>query len=158
MTSIVKQYLAANAAAAKRFKGSKTAQRKSQTSNQALYRKRRENGLQPLKKPWDYLTCAEAKSMVWKAYRVASWHMREGVFEGRLSHKELREMFASSLAEMFSDALSAHAVQEGDCWPVDVHTEPFRDYPTIWAAHCEEVPDSWRPEYPFYSPVKAVKR
>lgn len=156
--SAIQKSTSANAAAVTRLKPPSPAARKSQASHQALYRQRRKHGLQPVKKPWDYLTCGEVKDMAWQAYMVASWYLREAVFEGRLSHKELRELFASSLGEMFTDALSAHAVLEGDCWPVDADTEPYRDYPTIWAAHSEAVPKSWRPEYPVYPSVKGVER
>jgi hypothetical protein len=151
----VKQYLAGNAAAVRRFKSS-TTKRKSQAQHQSVYRKRRQAGLQPVDKPWDYLCCGEVKDMAWKAYRVAAWHLRQAMFEGNYSQRELREMFAESLGEMFKDALAAHAVNEGGCWPVDGSTPPYRNYPVIWDSHCDEVSKTWRPEYPVYPPVKGV--
>lgn len=127
--------------------------------HQATYRERRKQGLQPLQKPWGFLCSGEVKDMAWQAYRVASWYMREDVQQGsNLTPEELREAFASSLAEMFSDAVMAHAVSEGGCWPVDGQTPPHRNYPRVWELLKNEVPASWRPEYPLYKEVAPAER
>jgi hypothetical protein len=119
--------------------------------HQAVYRKRRKLDLKPIRKPWDYLTSAEVKAMAWQAYRVAAWLMIEDCSGGPVrTHRERREAFATSLAEMFSDALMAHAVLEGECWPVTAETPPFRNYPRVWEMLSQDVPHSWRPEYPLY--------
>jgi hypothetical protein len=125
--------------------------------HQALYRQRRKLQLKPIPRPWDYLTSAEVKSLAWQAYRVASWLMVEDVAaDGPVrTHREQRETFASTLAEMFTDALMAHAVDEGDCWPVTVETPPYRNYPRVWEMLSEDVPHSWRPEYRLYVDVLA---
>lgn len=153
------KFLMANEPGAKRFKAIANAMRKSQAAAQAVYRKRRKLGLQPLKKPWDYMTCAEVKNMAWQAYRVASFEVARAVVteDGRdVTHQRLREEFAALLAEMFNDAVMAHAVMEGGCWPVADDTPPYRNYPRVWELMSTEVPPEWRPEYPFYRPVEGT--
>lgn len=116
------------------------------------YRQRRKAGLEPLPKPWDYLCSLEVKDMAWQAYRVASWVLRDDMASGaHLTHQALREAFCTTLAEMFEAALSAHAVQEGGCWPLDKDTPDHRDYVQVWADLSGDVPRSWRPEYPVYA-------
>lgn len=117
---------------------------------QSAYRQRKKTGVKPLPSPWAWMTIAEAKEIALQAFRVASWHMREDVAEGRLSDQDLREAFADSLAEMFKHAISAHAVSNGGCWPVDDQTPSYADHLQIWRNLSAEVPDTWRPQYPLY--------
>lgn len=142
-------------AAIYRRKSPSPSARKSQAAAMVVYRQRVKNGLQPIKKPWDYLTSHEVKKMAWQAYRVAAWYLRDDLFEveGRFTHEQLREAFAESLAEMFKDALSAHAVTEGGCWPVDADTPHYRNYPKVWGMLAGDVPQSWRPERNVYPEV-----
>jgi hypothetical protein len=118
--------------------------------HQAVYRLRRKLALSPVRKPWDYLTCAEVKAMAWQAYRVASRGLIEDAEGGRFAHSRLREMFAEALAGSFRDALFSHAVTEGGCWPVTPDTPSYRDYPAIWAAFASGVPATWNPQYRVY--------
>jgi len=151
----VEELLAKNRAAERRFgkKGNKPEPLPQKRAHMKVYRDRKAAGLKPLPKPWDYLCSAEVKAMAWQAYRAASWDLREDMFEGRIAHQDLRERFAELLAEMFKDALAAHAVTEGSCWPVEPDTPPYRNYPRIWQMLVEGVPDTWRPEYPVYQEV-----
>lgn len=124
--------------------------------HQAVYRERRKLGLTPVVKPWDYLCSAEVKEMAWKAYRVASFQISESLMEldgAHYTQQEWRERFAEMLAESFKDALTAHAVAEGGCWPVDADTPPYRNYPRVWEMLSNDTPTSWRPEYPLYTKV-----
>lgn len=70
--------------------------------------------------------------------------------ENHASTLELRQSFAENLADMFRDLALGDAVTRGGCWPVDANTPPFRNYPQIAAALCEDVPTDWRPQYPVY--------
>lgn len=117
-------------------------------AHQAVYRQRRKLELQPLNKPWDFMTSSEVKAMAWKAYRVAAWHLKPDLEDPQFTHMERRAMFAESLAEMFKDAVSAHAVTDGLIWPVDASTPPYRNYPRVWEMLCEDVPADWNPQYP----------
>jgi hypothetical protein len=122
-------------------------------AHQAVYRERRKLELQPLRKPWDFMTSQEVKAMAWKAYRAAAWYLKPDLEESRFTHLELRSMFAESLAEMFKDALYAHTVSEGQCWPVDASTPPYRNYPRVWEMLCDDMPENWNPQYPVYQEV-----
>lgn len=122
-------------------------------SHQATYRKRRLGVLQPLPKPWDFMTSSDVKEIALKAYRVAAWHLKPDLGDPRFTHLELRAMFAQSLSEMFNAAVSAHAVADGFVWPVDADTPDYRNYPRIWDSLCSDIPDSWNPQYPVYQEV-----
>jgi hypothetical protein len=45
--------------------------------HQASYRQRRKLALQPIAKPWDFMTAAEVKEMAMKAYDSA-WNLKSG--------------------------------------------------------------------------------
>ena len=128
----------------------------SHKEHQRTWRLRRKLDLSPVPKAWDYLTSTEVKDMAWRAYRVASWHMRDDLGRFDRTHQELREAFAESLAEMFRDALSAHAVIEGLCWPITSKTPPYRNYPRVWEMLYEDVPDSWHPQYRLFKDGKLL--
>lgn len=126
---------------------------KLRAAHQAVYRQRRKLDLQPLRKPWDFMTSAEVKAMAWKAYRIAAWDLKPDLDNPRLTHMERRAAFAESLVEMFKDAVSAHAVTDGLIWPVDASTPPYRNYPRVWEMLCEDMPADWNPQYPVYQEV-----
>lgn len=126
---------------------------KLRAAHQAVYRQRRKLDLQPLRKPWDFMTSAEVKAMAWKAYRVAAWCLKPDLDDPQFTHMERRAMFAESLAEMFKDAVSAHAVTDGLIWPVDASTPPYRNYPRVWEMLCDDMPADWNPQYPVYNEV-----
>lgn len=94
--------------------------------------------------------------MAWQAYRVASWYMLEDLFDTPKTHQQLRESFANLLAENFTDALLAHAAKEGECFPVDDETPPYRNYARVWEMLAGDVPASWRPEYPLYPDIQKL--
>lgn len=154
MSKTPAQILVESSAAVERFtKPAKKAQ-PSHNRYQPIYRERRKQGLQPLPKPWDFLCSGEVKDIAWQAYRVASWYLKEDVQEGsRLSHKQLREAFAVSLAEMFKDAIMSHAVLEGGCWPVTPDTPLYDNSPQVWENLSSEVPANWAPQYALYKEV-----
>lgn len=115
--------------------------------------KRKKLGLQPMVKPWDFLSLTEIKEISLQAYKTASWQIRGDLLqEGgpTRTHQQWREHFASALAESFSDALQAFAVEHGGCWPVDADTPDYEDYPRIWRELVSDVPASWRPQYPLF--------
>jgi hypothetical protein len=63
------------------------------------------------------------------------------------------------LADRFYDALMAHAVTEGGCWPILENTPHHRNYPHVWDLLSRDVLATWRPEYPLYEdklPSEAV--
>jgi hypothetical protein len=120
--------------------------------HKAAFRQRRKNGLQPIAKPWGWLSLAEVKEMALKAYYVASHGLVEDVQDGRLTDQELRQVFATDLADLMRDLVLAHAVTRGGCWPVDAGTPAHQDYPQIAADMCADLPPGWRPQYPLFKP------
>ena len=120
---------------------------------QAAYVQRRKNGLQPVAKPWEWLTLSEVQKLALDAYKVASYALLQDAQESDFTVQCLREQFAQDLAETFKNALDAYAVTEGMCWPVDTDTPLHENYPLVWANLCGDVPEDWRPQYPVYKQV-----
>lgn len=118
--------------------------------HKAAFRQRRKAGLQPVAKPWDWISAADVKELALKAYYVATHGMVEDVHAGQLSDQELRELFAGNLADLMRDLVMAQAVLKGGCWPVESDTPPYQDYPRIAAVMCADLPQTWRPQYPLF--------
>jgi hypothetical protein len=119
---------------------------------QAVYRRRRQNGLQALPKPWDWINADTVKALALKAYHVATHGLVEDIQAGHLNDTELRQVFAANLADLMRDLVMAQAVSKGGCWPVGPETPPYQNYPQIAVDLCADLPASWRPQYPLYRP------
>lgn len=120
---------------------------------QAAYRRRRQNGLQALSKPWDWINADAVKALALKAYHVATHGLVKDVQAGHFSDTELRQVFAANLADLMRDLVMAKAVSKGGCWPVGPETPPYQNYPQIAVDMCADLPASWRPQYPLYAPA-----
>lgn len=144
----VEQFLLANQPKVDQEKPKKVRSKELNVLHNVIYRERRKNGIKPARKPWDFLTSHEVKKMAWTAHKVASWYLREDALAKTMPHVRLREEFAVQLGEMFTSALLAHAVQEGDCWPVEGETPFYRDYVQVWKDLSHDVPYDWYPQYP----------
>lgn len=108
---------------------------------QAIYRRRRQNGLQALPKPWDWLSLAEVQKLAVEAYRSATFALSDP--DDQTSSP--RAYFVSELVQAFEVLIAGKAQALGvPCAPA--HAEHY--------AEClrARVPDSWRPQYPLYRP------
>lgn len=119
----------------------------------SAFRQRRKNGLQPVIKPWGWLSLAEVQNLAIEAYRVASFELLADLQESRLTVQEKRETFVENLVDMFRDLVRADAVTRAGCWPVNARTADYRNYPKIAAALCASVPADWRPQYPVFQKI-----
>lgn len=109
---------------------------------QAAYVKRRKNGLQPVAKPWDWLTLAEVKELAAEAYLAAT----HGLSDPSDWPSEDRAFFVSELASAFEVLVAGKAQGLGiRCAPAGAQHYA--------ACLREDVPSSWRPQYPIYKEV-----
>jgi len=119
--------------------------------HKAAFRQRRKNGLQPIDKPWGWLSITEVKQIALKAYYVATHGLLEDVRGNRFNAQDMRQVFACNLADLMRDLLMAQAVSKGGCWPVTPDTPSYQNYPQIAANLCADLPPTWRPQYPLYA-------
>lgn len=114
---------------------------------------RRQQGLQPLPQAWDWITAAEARDLVTKAFRSASWSCREQDAQPR--------HFAEALVDVFEMLVNARA--EGQGHPVthpaceaaglgpDRYLRGEIDWPAMAERNLAAVPDDWRHQYPRFA-------
>lgn len=95
--------------------------------------KRRQDGLQQLPQPWDWLSAAQARDLVTKAFRAASWSCREP--------EASPENFAEELIETFELLVAAAAERAG-------HGIRNDSYPAMADRRLAQVPEGWRHQYP----------
>lgn len=106
---------------------------------QAVYRQRRQAGLQPMVKPWDWLSLAEVQKLAVEAYRSATFALSDPEDQTSSPH----EYFVGELARAFEVLVAGKAQGLGlTCAPANA-----KHY-----AQClrEDVPANWRPQYPVY--------
>lgn len=94
---------------------------------------RRAKGLQQLPQPWDWITAAQARDLVTKAFRAASWECREP--------DASPQNFAEALIQDFEVLIAAAAARAG-------HAIYNDSYPAMADRMLAEVPDYWRHQYP----------
>lgn len=137
-----------------KFKGKKV-NSKNHAQHQVTYRERRKLAMVPVARPWEWLSRYELIDLVWKAYKVSTWNMREDAIEP-MDHqdpRELREAWVEEMAKCFKDALYAYAGEAGGCWFMDEGVPQCARYAQIWKSFQDDVAPGWRPQYPLYKKV-----
>lgn len=107
--------------------------------HQADYRQRRKNGLQPMTKPWDWLTLADVQKLAVEAYRSVTYAASDPEDQATYPHED----FVSQLGEAFRVLIAGQAQSLGiSCAPANA----------MHYAAClrEDVPANWQPQYPVY--------
>ena len=107
--------------------------------HQLAYLQRAKKGLKPVAKPWDWLTLAHVRKLATEAYRSASF-----TFSDPLDQVENpREYFVDQLVQAFDCLVQGAAADAGIAGPSE----------RLHFAAClrEDLPDEWRPQYPWYA-------
>jgi len=128
---------------------------KNHAKHQVTYRERRKLAIVPVERPWEWLSRYELIDLVWKAYKVSTWNMREDAI-APMEHQDargLREYWVDEMAKCFKDALYAAAAERGGCWFMDDGQPQCARYVDIWKQFQSEVAPDWRPQYPLYKKV-----
>lgn len=140
---------------------------KPSTMHSRDWRQRSTDGLVRLESPWGWLGVQDAMKLAAAAYRVASYQARHiqardvvylqpdedwfnQVITEHLTMQRMRECFVEHLADAFQDLLRAAAVDRGQCWPES-------DYVRIASLIVDDVPDTWRPQYPQFGTAEPGK-
>lgn len=107
--------------------------------HQATYRERRKQGLQPVKKPWDWITVAQVQELAKEAYLMASHDLSDA----QEWPSEPDAAFVQELASVFEILLSAMAQKRSiRCAPASAE-----HYAQMMRS---ALPATWRPQYPLY--------
>lgn len=110
--------------------------------HQAVYRERRKLGLQPLVKPWDWLSVPEVQELAKEAYLIASHEL----CDQEEWPSEPAGSFAEELAQAFALLVAAAAQKRAiRCAPANAEHYAQRMR--------ESLPAAWRPQYPLYQKV-----
>jgi hypothetical protein len=116
--------------------------------HQANYRQRRKLALQPIAKPWDWLSLAEVQKLAVQGYRSASFATLPESPTDALSVADFqrsRDDFAYGLTQAFECLVDAAADVSG------IKRGPMAKH--YAACLREDVPAAWRPQYSFYFEV-----
>lgn len=108
-------------------------------SHQNAYRERLKSGLQPISKPWDWLTISDVQKLAVEAYRATTFALSDPDDQTINPRGYFAEQLIQALETLVADAAQIEGIS---CAPANA-----MHYAACLRA---DLPAQWRPQYPVY--------